>query len=322
MLTAGTGPAVAESAGAPDRVPAPTPGRAGPEQAGPEHAGPEPLASVVLRVTGAALGIVGALLLGFVVDVGLLGPVRHDRDQQVTYATFRGELANATAPVGTGADGKLLPLGTPVALLEIPEIGVREIVAEGTTSAVLMSGPGHRRDTVLPGQAGVSVIMGRQAAFGGPFRHLDLLVPGQTFTVITGQGASTYRVLDLRRAGDPLPGSLPASGGRLTLVTGDGPAFGPAGVLRVDTDLISAPRPAPPQVFASVPAAEQAMAGDPSAWFLIVLWGQALVLAAIALAWSRARWGRWQTWVVGVAIIAAVGLALADQVARLLPNLL
>ena len=32
---------------------------------------------------------------------------------------------------------------------------------EGTSSGTLMSGPGHRRDTPFPGQAGVSVIVGR-----------------------------------------------------------------------------------------------------------------------------------------------------------------
>ncbi|MCZ0981039.1 hypothetical protein O1L60_24275 [Streptomyces diastatochromogenes] len=31
-----------------------------------------------------------------------------------------------------------------------------------------MSGPGHRRDTALPGQPGASVIMGRQWGYGSP----------------------------------------------------------------------------------------------------------------------------------------------------------
>ncbi len=288
-------------------------------------AGQAPAGSLGWRITGSALGLLGVLLLGFVADVAVLGPLRHARDQQVEYANFRLALANATAPVGqAGPDGKPLAPGTPVALLTIPEIGLREVVGEGTTSSVLMSGPGHRRDTVLPGQPGISVIMGRQAGWGGPFRLLNLLQPGQTFTVVTGQGRSLFRVIDLRRAGDPMPRPLVPGHSRLMLVTGSGPAFQPTGILVVDADLLHAAQPAPAALIplGSVPPAELPNAGDPAAWYQIVLWGQALAIAVLALAWARARWGRWQTWVVGVAVIAAIGLALADQVARLLPNLL
>ncbi len=285
----------------------------------------EPMVSLGWRVTGTALGLLGLLLLGFVADVAVLGPLRHARDQQVEYASFRDALANATAPVGqTGPDHKLLPLGTPVALLEIPEIGVREVVAEGTTSGQLMSGPGHRPDSVLPGQPGVSVIMGRQAGWGGPFRLLYLLAPGQTFTVVTGQGRNLFRVIVVRRAGDPLPHPLQPGHSRLALFTASGPAFQPTGILIVDADLLSAVRPAPAAAvpFGSVPAAELPQAGDPAAWYLIVLWGQALAMAALALAWARTRWGRWQSWVAGGAVMTALGLEVADQIARLLPNLL
>ncbi len=64
------------------------------------------------------------------------------------------------------------------------------------------------------------------------------------------------------------------------------------------------------------------MARDPDAWMPLVLWGQALLVAALALAWARIRWGGWQTWLVGVPVLGALGLAAADQAARLLPNLL
>ncbi|HKB31345.1 MAG TPA: hypothetical protein VKD26_10970 [Streptosporangiaceae bacterium] len=43
----------------------------------------------------------------------------------MAYADFRAALANATGTGGqTGPDGKLLALGTPVALLEILAIGL------------------------------------------------------------------------------------------------------------------------------------------------------------------------------------------------------
>ncbi|MEU4093021.1 hypothetical protein [Streptomyces sp. NPDC026673] len=55
-----------------------------------------------------------ALLLGFAVDVGLLGHVRHARDQQVDYAALRGDLADGIAPVGGSGEGvKPLTSGSP-----------------------------------------------------------------------------------------------------------------------------------------------------------------------------------------------------------------
>jgi hypothetical protein len=34
------------------------------------------------------------------------------------------------------------------------------------------------------------------------------------------------------------------------------------------------------------------------------------------------RWGRWQAWIVGVPVLLAVGLAVADLASSFLPNLL
>jgi sortase A len=276
-------------------------------------------------VYSTALCILAAVLLGFVAQVTLVGALQHSSDQRRAYDHFRSDLALATAPVGqTGLDGKVLPLGTLVAILEIPRLGVSEVVGEGTTSTVLRSGPGHRRDTVLPGQAGASVILGRQATYGGPFGHLKDLVIGDKIVVTTGQGRHVYTVRGLRRAGDPLPPPLAEGKGSLVLVTGDGPRFMPSGVLRVDADLRTPAMasPARPIALGSLPTAEQVMAGDPSAWVLVVLWGQALLIAALLTVWLATRWGRWQTWLVAVPVLTALGLTVSDHVSRLLPNLL
>lgn len=274
---------------------------------------------------GAMASIVGLLLLTFVLSVSVLGSMRHARDQRTAYATLRGQLANATAPVaGIDDRGRLLQPGTPVAVLDAPQIGLREVVVEGTSADVLASGPGHRRDTVWPGQAGTSVLMGRQSAYGGPFAALTDLRTGQVITVTTGQGRSAYRVTAVRRAGDPQPAPLAVGKGRLTLVTADGPAYRPTGALRVDADLVTAPfEGAGPAIATSVlPKADVAMASDTAAWILVVLWGQLLLLALAATAWARYRWGRWQTWLVAIPVIGAIGLGLSDELARTLPNLL
>ena len=274
-------------------------------------------------IAGVALTVLGALLLGFLADVWVIGSLRHNRDQQVQYAAFRYALANASAPVGPlDVNGKVVAIGTPVALLEIPELGLRQVVEEGTSSSTLMSGPGHLPGTVLPGQAGISVIMGRRTLYGGPFHYLNQLHPKDTFTVTTGQGASTYRVTDVRQANDPLPPTLKVNQGRLTLMTADGNAFIPTDIVRVDAELISPVQPTPARLFDVNPPNENALAGEPAAWMTLVLWAQALVLAAIALTWARLRWGARQAWLVGVPTLGLLGLAVANEVARLLPNLM
>lgn len=277
------------------------------------------------QLVGAGLAIVAALLFGLLLDLGPLGGLRHLRDHETGYADLRQELAMGTAPIGRlDKDGKPVEPGTPVALLEIPQLGLREVVRAGTAGSVLALGPGHRRDTPMPGQAGTSVLLGRQAGFGGPFGALHNLRSGETFDISTGQGTHTFRVIGVRRAGDPVPPTLKTGAGRVVLVTADGPHYAPSGLLLVDADLVSevkptASRPLPP---AALPAAEKALGTEDGAWVPLVLWGEALLLAAVALAMAWSRWGRAQSWIVGLPVLSALALAVCDEIARLLPNLI
>ncbi len=159
--------------------------------------------------------------------------------------------------------------------------------------------------------------------YGGPFARLSNLSPGQLFSVTTGQGIFRYRVLDVRQAGDPVP-RFTASQGWLILATADGPAFAPSGVLRVDANLISKPQPAPAMVVSAavIGPSELALGTDTLAWVPLVLWGQGLVLAAAGIGWIGSRWSRWQSWAVAVPVLGYLGLAVADQVTRLLPNVM
>ena len=278
-----------------------------------------------LYVLSSMLTIVSVLALTFGLTLGLIGSVRHARDQQTAYATLRGELANATAVVTQTDDkGRLQRLGTPLAVLDIPQLGIREVVFEGTTSGVLMSGPGHRRDTAMPGQEGTSVIMGRQAAYGGPFKNIRDLRPGNVFTVTTGQGKQVFRVISTRIAGDPVPPAVKAGKGRLVLISAAGVPWVPEGTLRVDADLVTGTQPSGPRPLTAgaLPVPERALEGDPSVLIWVLLLSQALFGSAVAVTWARFRWGAWQAWLTGGPLLFGLGVALADQVARLLPNLL
>jgi LPXTG-site transpeptidase (sortase) family protein len=258
-------------------------------------------------------------------DLLVVGGLHHRSAQQRSFDLFRYEVAQGTAPLGpTDRAGHLIPLGAPVAVLEIPSIHVHEVVGEGTTGGVLMDGPGHRRDTPLPGQAGTSVVFGRAAAYGGPFKHLHELQRGTTFTVTTGQGTSTYSVIDTRREGDPAPVAVANGKGRIVLETATGLPFIPGGVLRVDADLTSQTFATPAQVIptSSLPSAEQALGYDTSTVWALVLWLEALLAVSLAMVWSWHRWGRHQTWIVLVPLVALISMYVIDEFMRLLPNLL
>jgi LPXTG-site transpeptidase (sortase) family protein len=302
----------------------PTPGR--PPGRGPGRRAVSP-ATVVRQIVGASLIILALSGLGYVVWVALFSSLHYDKAQLNAYDTLRYELAEGDAPNGpTAPNNPSQPLaaGSPVAVMGIPAIGLRTVILQGTTSAVLENGPGHLRDTPMPGQAGISVILGRKTAYGGPFGKLASLVPGDSITVVTGQTVAGYEVIDLRRAGSPLPAALAAGAGRMILVTSDGTPLVPSGMLYVDAALTSKPQPAPAMVLSSgdLSASENAMGTEPQAWLPIVFWGQLLLIAAVALSWLWNAWGRWQTWLIAVPIIGYIVLSVSDEVTRLLPNLM
>jgi len=280
-----------------------------------------------MRLVSQILTIVAVVVLGFLAHVTLLGSIEHYRDQAQSYRELRNELANGLAPVGPLDDNVDPPValspGTPVAILDIPQIDVHEVVLESATSSVMRSGAAHRRDSPLPGQIGTSLILGRRAAFGGPFRDLDQLKVGDEFVVTTGQGQHKFTVSGLRHAGDPLPPALSGRKGRVTLVTTDGPLYRPSDVLRVDADLTSDVQDKGPQVpTGSVSEAEKFYAGDPSALLPLLLWGALLLGASVCLVFVRYRVGRKQAWVIGIPVLLMLGLFVFDDVAALLPNLL
>jgi sortase A len=272
-----------------------------------------------------SLLVVAVISCGLALHLTVLSGLQHRSAQRSAFDRLRLELAQGTAPVGQkDQKGRTLTSGTPIAILDIPSIRVRQVVVQGTTGTALMVGPGHRRDSPMPGQAGTSVIFGRQASYGGPFGPLHQLRKGVRITITSGQGASTFVVTGLRRAGDPGVAPLPSGHGRLLLVTATGTPFVPSGVLRVDADLLSPTLPAAASVIGGrdLGATEQILATDTSALWALILWLEVLIAAAAAISWSWINWGHHQTWIVFLPVTALVGTFASNQFMRLIPNLL
>jgi sortase A len=276
-------------------------------------------------------GVISAVLfllaIWFLAYAFVLSGVQENHSQHLVYASLRSEIAELTAPpfqVSNPSDN--VPLGAPVAILRVPQAGISDVVLEGTTSGVLEQGPGLWPDTPLPGQAGVSVILGRQTMFGGPFSGLTSLRRGDLIGVTTGQGTFTYVVSDLRYPGQREPARLRAGQGRLTLVTAAGSGWralgAPNKVLYVDATLRGKPAAYPGGAAASIPASEMIMHGDTSVVFRVILWLQLLIVVIIAVILVSRRWGGWRTWLVGAPAILGVLWIVSDTAFQLLPNLL
>lgn len=276
-------------------------------------------------VSRSVSALLAALLLTFALNTLVLSHLQHLVAQQQLTDTFRLELAQAVAPVSEGTVHDVLVAdGAPVALINIPSIGLKEVVVEGTSSGTLQAGPGHRRDTVLPGQAGVSVVMGRAAAYGGPFSRIDELTPGETFSVTTGQGEQIFEVIGLRYAGELAPPSPTAGQSRLILETARGLSYAPTGVTRVDAQLVGSAQPSGRRqtTAVSLPASNTSLATDTSTIWALAFALQFLIVVELAVVWSFRRFGAQRTWLLGVPVVLLAGLLAADQVMRLLPNLL
>jgi sortase A len=286
-----------------------------------------PAAPAVALYRGRALWRTIALALAFAVFVFVgyvvVGtPLQHHAAQASRFAHFRGELARGVAPVApVDANGKLLRLGAPIALLRIPSTGMHEVVSEGTTSSVLEAGPGHLRSSVFPGGAGTSVIYGRRAAYGGPFHGISHLKKGTRIEVTTGVGVAVFRVVGVRHAGDKIP-PLASGGARLTLVTASGTPFMPSGTVAVDADLVGKPLAAAAAPGTAVPGPEKPLGTDTGALVGLVLWLQALLVIAVLATWTWHTRSPAHAWLLFFAPAALVATEVAAQLTRLLPNLL
>ena len=302
--------------------PAAEPAPASPPEPEPAAVRPRPPAPGALVIAMASIMVFSVVTMFFGVFAFGLSGLQEQRSQHVLYAEFRGELdpSSPTAP----PIGGLIEPGSPVAVLNAPVAGIRRtVVVEGTSSGDLLAGPGHLRDSPLPGQAGESILMGKGVTAGAPFAGITRLHRGDVITVTTAQGTFTFVVEGQRVAGTRLR-NLPKSGAALTLVTSTGSGLvgqlASSHLVYVDAALKGKAVGAPAGRPILVPPSEIQGHGDPSAWPFVVFWIQALLVGLVGAVWLWMRWGRWQTWLVAVPVLFAILWGLSTEILRLLPN--
>lgn len=259
---------------------------------------------------GIGLILLGVFLLGFAGYLFGISGIQEARAQSTSYATLRAELGQQVAPLGATTPG------SPVAILNIPAIGIPNlIVVEGTSPENLELGPGHVPSTPLPGQAGVSEILGRRATFGAPFGRLGELKRGDKVIVITGQGRAFYTIVargDSRHlVEDPAPN-------RLLLLTACSAVI-PTSYCYLDAELTTAPQQ-DPGGRPAITWVETPLSGDSSVLVQTMIWAIALVMISMAGTVAAARWSPWLAYLATAPLALAVLWNLYQSLAALLPN--
>jgi sortase A len=259
-----------------------------------------------IAVGTGALALAGMLVL-FVVYLFVVSTLPQQRTQRSLQQQLAAELQAGVAPVG----GRI-ERGRPIALVEIPALGVRQAVVSGTDGERTAMGPGHLPDSSFPGARGTSVIVGRRSTHGAPFAGIDRLDAGDAIAVTTAFGTASYEVR-LVSAGT-LVGTLPVTGDRLVLVTSD-PWLAPRGQVVVEAVLTTPPSPAP----AATAALSIDLGADGDTVLPLLLWLEALLAAAVVTVVLRARWPRPTVWLLTTPVLLALGVLVCEHAALLLP---
>jgi sortase A len=297
----------------PGPPPAPVPSASGaPAPAGGPALAPGPVGRPMTPARAVSLGIclLGVFLLGFAFYLFALSGVQEARSQTTLYTRLQNELAAGTAPTGTTTPG------SPVAVMSIPSIGLNDaVVVEGTSPEDLTLGPGHLRNSPLPGQTGTSVIYGRRATFGAPFANLGSLSRGDIIRVTTAQGTSSYEVVAFGSSSSTVEDP---SASRLILLTAASAAV-PTYYGYVDADLVSNAKSGPGILSAIYPD-ETALSSDGGALVLTALWAIALALFSAIATVAALRWSAPLAYLCAAPVVLAILWNLYENLAALLPN--
>ena len=266
------------------------------------------------RVVAGGLFLVTGLVFAFAAYLVVGSSLVANRAQDVMYKNLRTDLALATVPVS----GPIAP-GTSLGVVTIPEIGLDQVFVEGSSSEQTRTGPGLKTDSVLPGQAGLSVLVGHRSTSGSAFAHLDRLRPGDRIDVTTGQGRFAY-VVDLVRTSDAPGTKVRVVPSRLTLVTSD-PAYAPDRTLMVTARLRGKALPATTGG-TTAPASDQPGHGSTSHLVPLLLWSQLLLVTTLVVTWAALRMPRRGLWIGATPVLLAILWQVFENLAVLLPNTL
>ncbi len=287
----------------------------------------------VISAVGRTLITAGVLILLFVA-YQLWGTGIYTSQQQSTLRTqFNAALHRTPStttpttagptPTTTAPSPPLPPTGDAVASIQIPKIGVDDIVVNGVGRDDLRKGPGHYPATPLPGQQGNSAIAGHRTTYGAPFGNLDQLSNGDEVRVRTLQGFFTYRVYE-QLVVDPSDVAVldpdPTRLATLTLTTCN-PKYSASQrlVVKAALDSPAPPLPPPPGLAPVSKLAATGLSGDSGSTLPTFIAGIIALLVG-GLWWLFFhRHPRWTNWLVGAIPFAVTLFFFYSYLERVLP---
>ncbi len=141
---------------------------------------------------GAAMTLVGALLLGWV-GWQFWGTnwVAHRQQHEVT-----SSLRTQWTEGGNELQPRRVPRGKASALVRIPRFGKSYVVPalEGISTDVLAKGFGHFADSADPGAVGNYALAAHRVTHGEPLRRMPDLRPGDEVVIETVDASYVYRL--------------------------------------------------------------------------------------------------------------------------------
>ncbi|MFC5056683.1 class E sortase [Saccharothrix xinjiangensis] len=154
-----------------------------------------------VRAFGEALITMGLVILLFVVyEVYVTDLISAGKQDDATQALDDQWNANTVEAPEQQREAKYDLLdGQAFAKLYIPAFGpdYKFSVVEGTTDKDLEIGPGHYKNTALPGEPGNFSVAGHRVGKGAPFNDLDLLSSCDAIVVETQTQWFVYRVMPM-----------------------------------------------------------------------------------------------------------------------------
>jgi sortase A len=145
------------------------------------------------RPAAALLALAAAAVLAWVAITLVWGDPVTARAASRAQGTLRKELAGNRAASAAVLEARL-DEGDAIGTIVVARLHLRMVVVEGTARADLARGPGHYRNTSLPGLGGTVAIAGHRTTYLQPFRHLDRLEAGDEIKLVMPYGTFRYHV--------------------------------------------------------------------------------------------------------------------------------
>jgi sortase A len=148
-------------------------------------------ARLLLRRVEYALWIAGALATGFCAGIFLEAHLYQALENQRLEAELNARRPGVPSAPSITPRRERRPIGSLIGRVEIPRLGFRAIVLEGSDSGTLRVAVGRIPETADPGQKGNIVLAGHRDSF---FRPLKGIRDGDEIELVTPQGNYRYSV--------------------------------------------------------------------------------------------------------------------------------